>query len=91
MVTNPAVLDLDDEQMRFAPLGPDVYGRTQPQTLLSTIEEQADPLLDLVGQHVVSIQTFRPQTLLQLFRLAAKYEATQGVTSPTAFRCGARS
>ena len=78
MVTKPAVLDLDDEQMRFAPLGPDVYGRTQPQTLLTTIEEDAEPLLDLVGQHVVSIQTFRPQTLLQLFRLAAKYESNPG-------------
>ena len=70
--------ELDDEPMRFAPIGPDVYGRTQPQSLLTSIDEDAEPLLDLVDQHVVSIQSFRPETLLQLFRLAAKYESNPG-------------
>ena len=73
-----ATLELDDEPMRFAPIGPDVYGRTQPETLLTTIEEDAEPLKDLVDQHVVSIQPFQPETLLQLFRLAAKYESNPG-------------
>ena len=73
-----ATLELDDEPMRFAPIGPDVYGRTQPETLLTTIEEDAEPLKDLVDQHVVSIQPFQAETLLQLFRLAAKYESNPG-------------
>ena len=70
--------------MRFAPIGPDVYGRTQPETLLTTIEEDAEPLKDLVDQHVVSIQPFQPETLLQLFRLAAKYESCLLYTSDAA-------
>ena len=73
--TKQVALEVEEAPMRFAPLGPDVYGRTQPQSLLTCIEEEAEPLLDLVDQHVVSIQPFRPQTLLQLFRLAAKYES----------------
>ena len=73
--TKQVALEVEEAPMRFAPLGPDVYGRTQPQSLLTCIEEEAEPLLDLVDQHVVSIQSFRPQTLLQLFRLAAKYES----------------
>ena len=50
-------------------------GSTQPQSLLAAIAEDVEPLLDLVDQHVVSIQSFRPQTLLQVFRLAAKFES----------------
>ena len=73
--TKQVALEVEEAPMRFDPLGPDVYGRTQPQSLLTCIEEEAEPLLDLVDQHVVSIQSFRPQTLLQLFRLAAKYES----------------
>ena len=48
-----ATLELDDEPMRFAPIGPDVYGRTQPETLLTTIEEDAEPLKDLVDQFIL--------------------------------------
>ena len=61
--------------LRFQPMGPDVFGHNQPQELLAAIAEDGEPLLDLVDQHVVSIQTFRPETLLQLFRLAAKFES----------------
>ena len=61
--------------LRFQPMGPDVFGHNQPQELLAAIAEDGEPLLDLVDQHVVSIQAFRPETLLQLFRLAAKFES----------------
>ena len=61
--------------LRFQPMGPDVFGHNQPQELLAAIAEDGEPLLDLVDQHVVSIQAFRPETLRQLFRLAAKFES----------------
>jgi aspartate carbamoyltransferase catalytic subunit len=61
--------------LRFRPLGPDIYGATQPQALLSSIQEDGEALQDLCDQHVVSIRQFRPETLLQLFRLAAKFES----------------
>ena len=61
--------------MRFKPMGPDVYGAASPKDLLLAIEEDGDALHDLVDQHVISIQPFRAHTLLQLFRLAAKYES----------------
>ena len=61
--------------LRFQPLGPDIYGATQPQALLSNIQEDGAALLDLRDQHVVSIRPFRAETLLQLFRLAAKFES----------------
>ena len=61
--------------IRFQPMGPDVFGHNHPEELLSAIAEDGVPLLDLVNQHVVSIQAFRSETLLQLFRLAAKFES----------------
>ena len=70
-----AVVDKMSSPIRFKPLGPDVFGRNQPQELLAAIAEDGEPLLDLVNQHVISIQAFRSPTLLQLFRLAAKYES----------------
>ncbi len=72
---NTAVVETMKAPIRFNPMGPDVFGRNQPQELLAAITEDGEPLLDLVNQHVISIQAFRPQTLLQLFRLAAKYES----------------
>ena len=61
--------------IRFQPMGPDVFGHNHPEELLSAIAEDGVSLLDLVNQHVVSIQAFRSETLLQLFRLAAKFES----------------
>lgn len=61
--------------IRFQPMGPDVFGLTQPQELLAAIAEDGEPLLELIHQHVVSIQAFRSETLLQLMRLAAKFES----------------
>ena len=59
--------DVCKEPIRFQPLGPDVFGRTQPQCLLASIDEAVEPLVDLTNQHVVSIQSFSAPTLLQLF------------------------
>jgi aspartate carbamoyltransferase catalytic subunit len=72
---NSAVVDASSVQIRFEPMGPDVYGQNQPQELLAAIAEDVEPLKDLVDQHVVSIQPFRPEALLQVFRLAAKFES----------------
>ncbi|CUS49321.1 MAG: aspartate carbamoyltransferase catalytic subunit [Idiomarinaceae bacterium HL-53] len=59
---------------------PDVYGDAHPKALLRTIQEDGDFLLKLSNQHVVSSDQFCPDTLKQLFRLAAKYES-----NPTRF------
>ena len=72
---NTAVIEEVAAPLRFRPMGPDVFGHNQPQELLAAIAEDGEPLLDLVDQHVVSIQAFRSETLLQLFRLAAKFES----------------
>ena len=64
-----------EASLRFRPLGPDIYGATQPQALLSSIQEDGEALHDLKDQHVVSIRPFRAETLRQLFRLAAKFES----------------
>ena len=64
-----------DASLRFEPMGPDVFGAASPQALLGAIHEDGEALHDLVGQHVISIQPFQPETLLQLFRLAAKFES----------------
>ena len=61
--------------LRFKRLEPDVYGCTQPQALLSSIQEDGEALQDLCDQHVISIRPFQPGSLLQLFRLAAKFES----------------
>ena len=73
--TSAIPAELSQMPIRFKPLGPDVYGMSQPQELLGAITEDVEPLLDLINQHVVSIQAFQPETLLQLFRLAAKFES----------------
>ncbi|MGM0480513.1 MAG: aspartate/ornithine carbamoyltransferase family protein [Pseudomonadota bacterium] len=54
---------------------PDVCGDAHPKALLRAIQEDGDYLLKLASQHVVSSDQFSANTMLQLFRLAAKYEA----------------
>ena len=54
---------------------PDTYGNAHPKELLRQIDENVDYLLPLSNQHILSIDQFSKDTLLQLFRLAAKYEA----------------
>lgn len=54
---------------------PDVQGDAHPKQLLRTIVEDGDHLLPLEHQHILHADQFSANTLLQLFRLAAKYEA----------------
>lgn len=71
----PTSLPAIPHSIRFTRLGPDVYGNAHPQALLQTIQEDGEALRELSEQHVLSTSQYRPVTLLQLFRLAAKYES----------------
>ncbi|AWL12757.1 Aspartate carbamoyltransferase [Saliniradius amylolyticus] len=57
---------------------PDVQGDAHPKKLLRAIIEDGDHLTKLSAQHIYSADQFDRDTLLQLFRLAAKYEANPG-------------
>ncbi len=59
----------------FEPERPDVYGQAHPKELLRLIPEDHDVLKALANKHVVSANQFNTKTMLQLFRLAAKFEA----------------
>lgn len=52
-----------------------VYGDAHPKELLRAIVEEGEHLLPLENQHIISAAQFSRPTLLQLFRLAAKYES----------------
>ncbi len=54
---------------------PDTYGDAHPKALLKVIQEDGDYLKPLASQHVVSCDQFDRNKVLQLFRLAAKYES----------------
>lgn len=71
MVDEPSKLD----EVFFERGRPDVYGDAHPKALLRTIHEEGDYLKPLSSQHIVSADQFDAPTLLQLFRLAAKYES----------------
>jgi len=57
------------------PKRPDIYGDAHPKELLNCISEDHDVLKVLANQHILSSSQFDRQTLLQLFRLAAKFES----------------
>ena len=59
----------------FEPDRPDVYGDAHPKDLLRKIEEEHEYLQNLANSHVASAAQFDRPLLMQLFRLAAKYEA----------------
>lgn len=59
----------------FEPKKPDVYGDAHPRELLRLIPEDHEVLKALANKHIVSAFQFERETLLQLFRLAAKYES----------------
>lgn len=59
----------------FKPERPDVFGDAHPKSLLRKIEEEHEYLQNLANSHVASAAQFDRPLLLQLFRLAAKYEA----------------
>ena len=85
-----AVVDASSVQIRFEPMGPDVYGQNQPQELLAAIAEDVEPLKDLVDQHVVSIQPFRPEVLLRCFAWRRNLRAIQIAIAVTTRRSPAR-
>lgn len=66
---------LHEKDVNFERTVPDVYGDAHPKGLLKTIQEDGEPLKALSSQHIVSADQFSPEVLLQLFRLAAKFEA----------------
>lgn len=59
----------------FQPERPDVYGDAHPRDLLRAITEEHEYLLSLANSHIASAAQFDRPQLMQLFRLAAKYEA----------------
>ncbi len=66
------------EELSFSRETPDVYGDAHPKALLKAIQEDGGYLKKLSSQHIVSCDQFDRQELLQLFRLAAKYESNPG-------------
>lgn len=52
----------------------DTQGFETPRHLMSSVEEDLAPLLDLAHRPVISARQFKRQQLVQLSRLAAKYE-----------------
>ncbi|GHG05157.1 aspartate/ornithine carbamoyltransferase family protein [Thalassotalea marina] len=64
-----------DDIVSFERKKPDVYGNAHPKNLLRSIMEDGECLETIANQHIYSADQFDQQTLLQLFRLAAKYEA----------------
>ncbi|WP_444993917.1 aspartate/ornithine carbamoyltransferase family protein [Aliikangiella sp. IMCC44359] len=63
------------EKVSFSRDTLDVYGDAHPKALLRSIYEEGDYLKSLESEHIVSSDQFNRNTLLQLFRLAAKYES----------------
>ncbi|WP_370455615.1 aspartate carbamoyltransferase [Synechococcus sp. RSCCF101] len=59
----------------FKRQSPDVYGNAHPQALLRTINENGDALQPLATEHIISSSQFDAELLLQVFRLAAKFES----------------
>lgn len=69
------------EQLEEPPL--DIQGFERPRNLLKAIHEDLTPLLDLVQRPVVHADQFSREQLLQLVRLAARYETQpQMITRP---------
>jgi len=67
-----------EKVVQFERTRPDVHGDAHPKQLLRAIVEDGNHLTKLSEQHIFSSDQFDRATLLQLFRLAAKYEANPG-------------
>lgn len=65
----------DSDYAQFNREPPDVYGDAHPKALLKVIQEDGDHLKYLTSRHIISCDQFNRDILLQLFRLAAKYES----------------
>ena len=69
------------EKLEEPPL--DIQGFERPRNLLKSIDEDLTPLLDFVQRPVVHADQFSRDQLLQLVRLAARYETQpQMITRP---------
>ena len=69
------------EQLEAQPL--DTQGFERPRNLLQTVQEDLTPLLDMVQRPVVSASQFDRDQLIQLARLASRYETEpQLITRP---------
>lgn len=69
------------KQLEDPPL--DIQGFERPRDLLDVIKEDLSPLLDLVQRPIVSANQFSRKQLIQLARLAARYETQpQMITRP---------
>lgn len=72
-----------EDSTTFAPGLPDVYGDAQPKELLRAIVEDYEVLQTLTNRHIISAEQFDRNLMLQLFRLASKFECNpERFTSP---------
>lgn len=71
----------DSDYALFERERPDTYGNAHPKALLKVVQEDGDHLKYLTSRHIISCDQFNRDILLQLFRLAAKYES-----NPSRFR-----
>ena len=69
------VSNAERKVIAFEPGLPNVYGVAHPKELLRAIDEEHEILLELTNRHIVSGDQFSRALMLQLFRLAAKFEA----------------
>ncbi len=70
-MVNPMV----EEDLSFSRAQPDVAGDAHPKALLKAVQEDGDHLKKLSNQHIITSDQFDRETLVQLFRLASKYES----------------
>lgn len=75
MVNDESSMNIQRNQNVDGNKRPEVYGDAHPKSLLRAIVEEGEHLLPLEKQHVLAADQFDAVTLLQLFRLAAKYES----------------
>jgi aspartate carbamoyltransferase catalytic subunit len=70
-----------DKPLEDAPL--DTRGFERPRSLMDSVDEDLVPLLDMAHRPVISARQFNREQLVQLSRLAAKYETEpQRITRP---------
>ncbi len=75
MVSHESLDGLSSREHRVIREREEVHGNAHPKALLRSIMEEGEHLLPLENQHILTADQFDQQTLLQLFRLAAKYES----------------
>ncbi len=76
--TDKTDVEADDSVKIVKRQRPEVYGDAHPKELLRAIVEEGEHLLPIQNQHIIAADQFDRDTLLQLFRLAAKYESNPG-------------